>query len=567
MILSAQQIVDIILNNPGLPRVNKGVAYSKKLQAHIHGKDVDNLEAFSQIDGFERLSLKKLRAKYAKSNKDLFARLSRPLDKVFSARGGSVYINLPETAEKKAELLATNVRNGISVRKWVETTWTPHLLDDPFGIVFMEMLPKQEAIIAKNEGRPWVYPTYRSIQDIYDYLPKGNRLEYVVFTVSAEEKRAYGVDEKSTIYRLVDDAADYLIRKEDKKAEILTAFTLPNYFGEVPGMINSDLPDPTADNCFLSLFDKAIELADEFLLTGSIQTTHKFLHGFPKYAEFASQCPECGGTGVHEGKKCEDCKGAGTRPISRVSDMKLLAFPESKDDPIILPSDVGAYISPDKTFHEISTADLQLLEDKMHVTIWGARSQQQTSGLAASQSGDTKTATEIVSEFKPQADRLVAVSEMAEARHKFILDNIIRMQVQPYYTGSSVNYGRRYMLESPDEIWLKYSDARTKGAPQNVLDSLLNEYFEANYQSDPIGLQISKKLMYVEPFVHLSALQLKVLTPDPLDYKSKLYFSEWLAQQNNGALLSQDVATLRQSLDTYAAGKKIPEPQLQLPAA
>lgn len=567
MILSAPQIVDIILNNPGLARVNKGVAYSKKLQAHIHGKDVSNLEAFSQIDGFERPSLKTLRAKYAKSNKDLFARLSRPLDKVFSARGGSVYINLPETAEKKAEILATNVRNGKSVRKWVETTWTPHLLDDPFGIVFMEMLPKQQAIIAQREGRPWVYPTYRSIQDIYDYLPKGNRLEYVVFNLTKEEKQAFGVDEKSTVYRLIDDANDYLVKKEDKKAEILTAFTITNYFGEVPGMINSDLPDPTADNCFLSLFDKAIELADEFLLKGSIKTTHDFLHGFPKYAEFSGQCHECGGTGLHEGKKCDDCKGTGVRSISRVSDMKQLAFPESKDDPIILPSEVGAYISPDATFHEIATNDLQMLEDKMHVTIWGAQSQQQTSGMAASQSGETKTATEIVSEFKPQADRLVTVSEMAEARHKFILDNIIRMQVQPGYSGSSVNYGRRYMLESPDEIWYKYSDARAKGAPQNVLDTLLNEYFEANFQSDPIGLQIAKKLMYVEPFVHLSALQLKALTPDPLDYKSKLYFSEWLALQNNGALLSQDVATLRQSLDTYAAGKQIPEPQLQLPAA
>ena len=567
MILSAQQIVDIILENPGLARVNKGVAYSKKLQAHLYGKDIDTLEALNQIDGFERPSLKTLRAKYAKSNKDLFARLSRPLDKIFSARGGSVYINLTDAAEKKAEILSTDVRNGQSVRKWVESTWTPHMLDDPFGIVFMEILPAQQAVLAQRAGKSFVYPTYRSIQDIYDYLPKGNRLEYVVFNLTKEEKKAYSVDPEYTVYRLIDDAADYLVRKHDNKAEILTTFTLTNYFGEVPGMINTDLLDPVNDLCFLSLFDKAIELADEFLLTGSIQTTHKFLHGFPKYAEFAGQCPECGGTGVHEGKKCEDCRGAGVKPISRVSDMKLLAFPESKDDPIVLPADVGAYISPDKTFHDISTADLQLLEDKMHVTIWGAQSQQQTSGMAASQSGDTKTATEIVSEFKPQADRLVVVSEMAEARHKFILDSVIRLQVSPGYTGSSVNYGRRYMLESPDEIWLKYSDARTKGAPQNVLDSLLNEYFEANYQSDPIGLQIARKLMYVEPFVHLSALQLKALTPDPRDYKSKLYFSEWLALQNNGALLSQDVATLRQSLDAYAAGKQIPEPQLQLPAA
>lgn len=567
MILSEKQIADIILNRPGLARVNKGIQYSKKLRAHMYGENISTLEAFNEISGFERPSLKKLRAKYSKSNKDLFARLSRPLDKVFSARGGSTYLNLSEAAERKAVTLALDVRNGVSVRKWIETIWKQHMLDDPFGIIFMEMLPAKEAIKAKRENRSFVYPVYKSIQAIHDYLPKGNRLEWVVFSLTSEDKQDYGVDPQLEVYRVVDDSKDYLVRIDNKQAVIMPAFTLDNMFGEVPGILNSDITDPTTDNCFLSLFDDAIELADEFLLKGSIKTTHDFLHGFPKYAEFAGVCHECNGTGQHEAKKCHECGGSGYRPIGRVSDMKQLSFPDNKDQPIILPEQIGAYISPDKIFYDIATADLQMLEDKMNSTIWGVQSQTQTSGMSADAQGTVKTATEVVSDFKPQADRLVGISEMAEARHKFILDAVIRLQIAPGYTGSSVNYGRRYMLESPDEIWLKYSDARTKGAPQSVLDALLNEYYESNYQSDPIGLEIARKLMYVEPFVHLSASQLKALTPDPNDYKSKLYFSEWLSLQNNAILLTSDIPALRASLDAYSAGKKVPDQQLALPAA
>ena len=213
-------------------------------------------------------------------------------------------------------------------------------------------------------------------------------------------------------------------------------------------------------------------------------------------------------------------------------------------------------------------ADLSDLENSMHVTMWGSQSNIQTSGMSQKADGSQRTATEAMNEMKPEADRLIAISEMAETRHKFILDAIIRLQVTPTYQGSSVNYGRRYLLEGPDTIWLKYSDARTKGSPQNILDTLLNEYFEANYQSDPVGLAIAKKLMYVEPFVHLTTQNLQLLTPDPADYKAKLYFSEWLATVNEATLLSSTVEQLKADLLAWSGVKQLPQPEPKaLPAA
>ena len=557
MILDLVQIKTIINENPGKDRIAKGVEYSKKLRRHIYGEGMDTY--FQSIEGFERNSLKELRVKYSKSNKDLFSRLGRPLDKIFTARGGSVYYNLSDETEKKARLLTQDVKDGFSVRKWVECFWKPHILDDPFGVIFLELASNKEAVKLKQQGKSFVYPTYKSIAGIYDYLPKGNRLEYIVFTVSAEEKKSAGVDVSKIIYRVVDDAFDYWVEKSGEDVAILTNHTYTNYFGEVPAMVNSDIQNPQYENCFLSPYDEIIELAEQFLLKGSIRVTHDFMHGFPKYSEFASDCNNCNGTGRKEAKECDVCNGSGKNVMTRVSDVKMLSWP-TKEDPLIMPAQVGGYISPDKTYYEIATADLQALEDAMSVTLWGSQSRLKTQGMSLTPDA-AKTATEVMDEIKPQADRLVPVSEMAEQRDKFIRDNIIRLQISMNYQGSSVNYGRRYMLEGPDVIWQKYSDARAKGAPQNVLDTLLNEYQEANYQSDPVGLAIAKKLMYVEPFVHYTASVLKGLSPDPVDYKMKLYFSEWLATQNESAIISQSVDELKASLSEYAKAKNLPETQ------
>jgi hypothetical protein len=564
MILTESQITEILTTNPGQPRIARGREYSKKLRRHIYGERLE--QHLETIEGFERASLKAVRTKYTKSNKDLFSRLGRPLDKVFTARGGSVYYNLSEEGENRARTLTQDVKDGYSIRKWIESFWKPHLLDDPFGIIFLEIASTTEAVRLRQQGKSFVYPTYRSIHEIFDYLPKGNRLEYVIFCLSEDEAKAEGVDPKGDYYRVVDDAYDYLVRLEGQTTIIIRERSYPNYFGEVPAITNSDIIDPTTRHCFLSLYDEVIELADQFLLKGSIKVAHDFMHGFPKYAEFASDCPDCNASGRMEGEICKGCGGTGRKAMIRPSDVKLLPWP-SKEDQLVLPDQIGGYVSPDKTFYEIATADLSMLEDAMCVTLWGVQSRLKTEGLSIKTDNSPKTATEIIDDIKPQADRLVPVSEMAETRHKFILDAVIRLQVALSYQGSSVNYGRRYLLESPDSIWMKYSDARTKGAPQNVLDTLLNEYYEANYQSDPVGLQMAKKLMYVEPFVHFTPIQLKALSPDPLDYAMKLYFSEWLAMQADSVLLASDVSALKKSLSEFASVKKIPEPQPQPVAA
>lgn len=558
MVLSFEQIKGIILNNPNKELIQKGRDYTKVLRAHLRGDKKE--DTLPQITGFERPSLHDLRVKYSKTNKDIFSRLSRPIDKVFSAKGGSSYFNLPEAQEKKARQLSANVRDGHSAKKWVETFWTPHYLDDPYGVLMMEIPASQEALRLMAAGLPFAYPTYKSIDKIYDYQPKGNTLEYIVFKVPAEEIKAAGFTEDQQIFRLVDDAKDYWLIREGEDVRILQDHTYINFFGYCPCIINSDIADPNMEGGVLSLFDSIIELADQFLIKGSIKCTHDLMHGFPKYAEYASTCEDCEGTGMNGGEKCKTCRGSGKKPMTKVSDVKMLTWPE-KTDVVIEPSKVGGYVSPDKTYWEISTFDLTALEDIMNFTVWGAGSGIKTQGMSMGPDGKAVTATEIMSDIQPKADRLEVISDSAQAREKFIMDAIIRVQVQKNYAGSSISYGRRFMMEGPDVIWQKYSDARTKGAAVSVLDDLLREYYEAKYSSDPAKMAVQLKLMKVEPFVHMTAIQVGTLPISPESKTAKLYFGDWLAEQNEAMIMTMPVDMLRGSLAEYAKGRVYVEPK------
>jgi hypothetical protein len=553
MILSESQIKSIILDNPNREIIRMGTDYNKKMRLHLYGEGLEDHHKASRIDGYEGESLHVNRVKYGRSNKDVFGRLGRPIDKVFSARGGSMYLNLPDTQDKRARMLSMNVRDGLSIKKWLETFWKPHALDDPAGLLFMEILPQQEAKLAQQQGRSFVYPTYKAISSIHDYQTKGNALEYVVFKVSKSDKSAWGIDDKWEVYRVVDDAMDYLVRREGENVTILKDFSIQNYFGEVPGRVNSDLVNPCKDGCFISLYDEIIELADHFLLKGSIKLTHEFLHGFPKYWEYADDCPDCGGTKFVGGEKCSSCRGTGKKIMLKVSDAKLLAYPEN-GTPIVTP-EVAGYVSPDKTYWEIATADIAVLEELMNVTLWGASSKVKTKGLSTDGAGEKDTtATEEMLDIKPEADRLSIISEMAEKRHKFILDAVIRLQVSPTYSGSSVSYGRRYMIEGPDALKEKYARGKAGKLAPEVLDQIYLQYLEAEFHTDEFQLAIEKKKLHIKPFFH-EDVELSTVISE-LDKTANKYFLEWLKSiGGEAALLAGEESALREQLYEYARTK------------
>lgn len=560
MILTFPQLSNIVLNNPNRDLVVKGQRKSKMLRMHMYGEGLE--DCIKQIEGFEKMWIKKLRVQYARSNKDLFSRLGRAVDKVFSARGGSTYYNLSAAQERRAVALSGNIRDGYNIKDWLENFWQAHYKDDPCGVIMMELLPEQQARLARREGRSFTYPTYKSIMAIHDYLPKGVMLEYISFQLEKDELIEHGYREDQEVYRVVDDAKDYyvIVERSADKVTVDESKTIPNYFGKVPAIINSDIVDPECKKGFLSIYDDIVPLANEFLLKGSIKITSDFRHGFPKYAEFADDCPDCNGEGVRDGDDCGGCKGSGKVIRLRPTDDKLMSWPD-KDQHKILPSETGGYIEPSKVFYEIAVSDMNMLENYMCLTMWGVTSRIKTQGLNVNADGVAKTATEELMEIKPQADRLTHISKSAEKRHRFILDLVIQMMIEPAYKGASVNYGRRYMLEGPDALWDKYEKARKAGVSISALNDLLLEYYEAKYASDPVKLAVQTKLIAVEPMVHYKASEVGPFRLSEEDYKAKIFYSDWLAAQPSGFIYGSTAQQLRDSLYKYAAGKTLAAPE------
>lgn len=555
-----EEIKAIILTNPNRALLEMARKDSKKLRLHIEGDGLqDSLETMPY---FEKKEIADLRKKYARSNVDLFTRLFRQRDKVFTAKGGSKKYMLPEAQEKAFRAYLSIVKDGMSLEDWVELVALKAWDVDPMSLTYIEINPDGEA-----------YPTYKSTSVIYDYELKGRFPKYVVFTLSQGEIAKLVQTKVITtptggvrVFRFVDDIADRIVIQEGEVVTFPPAGQFPNFFMRVPGVVNSNQPVFNSD-MYKSSAQPVIELAQEFLNDGSAKGISKKFHMFLKAWEMLTECGTCDHTGFLDGVKCPDCKGTKIKPYTKPSDVIKVAPPS--DENAKLPIPPGGYFTPPKEGWEMMNNELQLLESTMRDTYWGTGDMKRAQG--PTDGGEAPgTATEILDDYRPIADRLKKFTEWAQDIHRFCADLIGNVYYKTSYKGSSIVYGDRYLLENPDQIWKKYNDARVKGAPDTALDSFLIEYYESKYSGNPIQLQRHMILLRVEPFIHVSVdVVLKWPVSDEVKL-AKVYFGEWNSQLTDMEVIDSTPQSLRKSLLEYVlqAQPKIveTEPKEQVPA-
>lgn len=519
MVLTPAQLKEIFKNRPSKNIIDAAQAYSKRMIMHMTGVGLD--EYIEAMTFFEKPELSIIRKKYAKSNKSLFARLHRPIDKVFNARGGSVYYKLPENKEMQLRQALAEVEYGYSLRKWIEAIWLKPYHYDPMSLVFIEVDQNGEA-----------YPTIKSVFDLFEIKTNGRYLEYVILKTPDKE-----------VFRVIDDAFDKLYKWDGTSLREIRNDSFPNYFGKVPAIIVSDIYDPIR-GYYISPDDAIVEDADQFLMEGSVFNIFKKYHGFPKAWMYQSSCPKCKGTGKLEGKDCPDCSGTGQKVNESVAETIRIPVPQSKDHPILAP-DLGGYITPSIEGWDAQRDSLKELEDLMHWTFWGTHRQEKA---------DNNTATGEFIDAQPVNERLNKFSDAAEDVETWIT-NMIGSFMFGGYNDADINYGRRYLVETPDQVWLKYEGARTKGAPMSTLNDILLEYYHTKYKGDSIGMTRQVKLMKLEPLVHNTISEAKnLLTSYPEEYTKKLYFNEWVTTLTDMEIIQKDLKTLRQDLNDYVIG-------------
>ncbi|MDR1199990.1 MAG: hypothetical protein LBK94_13440 [Prevotellaceae bacterium] len=531
MILSTEQIKNILTADPNGAVVDYAQKMRKDLFVHVFGDGLS--EYIKQINNFENDSQYQARKQYGRSNKDIMERLTRPLDKVFSAAGGSTFYDLPEKQNREFRNRLKNTENGLPLRKWIEQYWKSAYLADPMGIIFIEIDENGDA-----------YPTYKGSNEIKAYRLNGRHLDYVIFNVEKDAYSKYIVtDEEKTkqimFYRVVDDEKDIII-KYDGEVSIIEEETYTNHFGHVPAIINSDLPKIGTIN-FVSPLERIIEIANEYLRECSVKSVYKLLHGFPKYWEYQSVCSDCKGTGLVSGEKCKSCKGTGIKLSHDVSDIKLLPIP-TENDKSLAPY-VGGYIVPPIEAWTRMNEELKDLETLMFTTLWGTEQLK---------NGENNTATGKFIDTQPVNERLSKFSDAAEVIETFITDNMAFLYYGNSYKGCSVSYGRRFIIESPDTLWVKYQNARNSGASVSALDDMLKEYLSTKFENHSIELHKQLKLIELEPFVHLSVMQVQALNITGLDKAKKLYFEDFIRTLTDNEIISESRDALNKRLAEYA---------------
>lgn len=518
MILSSTELVTILKNKTYNKQVFAGKQANKLLQMHLSGIGLN--EYIEQVIGFENQQKVAVRKKYARSNKDIFARLLRPIDNIYSAKGSTAYYNLPESKLPQFKEQLNSVEWGYSLRKWMQLFYMPQYCKDPMGLIFIE--------VGNNEA----YPTYKSIQTVVDYKTNGRRLEYVIFKTDNPD-----------VYRVVDDSFDAFYKFDGEQVTVQSNETYPNYFGYVPARIISNIPSSVFQDIWISPIDDVVELANDYLIDCSVKTVYKKLHGFPKYWQYEQPCKACHGTGFIAGDTCTSCNGSQYESNPDVSDTLQVRLPSTGE--IKIAPDLAGYVTPDIEGWDKLDNELKSLEQAMCETIWGTHEKDHQKN---------ETATGRFIDTQPVNNRLSAFADASEEMEQFITDAIGQFMFVNEYKGSSIHYSRRFLIETPDQIWEKYNKARKDGSPISLLDDLLIDYYHTRYGTDSIQLGKQVKLMKVEPMVHNTLQEAKGLAPDT-EYNMKLYFGEWVKTLSEMEIINTPIATLTENLKKYTQSK------------
>jgi len=524
---------------------------SKRVNMHVTGENV--VEFLENIDLYENNAQKLLREKLVRSNRATFSFITRPMDKIFTAKGGAVNYNLPQTQVNDIKRQISSLADGLDIKKYLKKMVKLPYIIDPNGIILIDIDPQSnlETHLIGTDQILW-------------YEAKGNTIEAIIFepTVTKVEMPR-GTNVKAEFkevreYRVIDEKLDRrFIQDGDSIVEIVNQ-RFDNFFGYVPAMILGDTKSYN-DDIFESVLADIIEDADALLRRVSVTNVHELSHLYPRYWSYGQACTRCEGEGtirIDSGTEeepdvsestCVSCGGDGMKKASDPSDEMILPVPQDGSEKIA--PEVAGYVSPDLQSAKFYVDYIDKDKENMFQAIWGTKHEQ---------SGKRETATGRWLDSQPVEDRLGDMSDTFAKLHKFMLDAyVIVITRNPRYE-SSVTYGRRYILESPDDILDKYVETSAKNVSDMVNVDLKNRYFEAEYQNDPLELVKRKKLSKVEPFPTMSSSQVasEVSISDE-DKLRKFYFIEWVGTLEDSIIVFSTLEILKESLTSFINQKQL----------
>jgi len=527
MTLTEEEVIELLRHNLKVEDwVKDARKYHRTLKALVLGTDFHE-ELIHRIEKIESSDRAIARKRYSKDIRDMFGRVMQPRHSIFTASGGS--INISTTSEKRKEELLYKLKNfkgQKSITKYLSETFFKLADTDPNGLLFLEYIQDKD-----------IYPTYKSINDIHWYKSNGQLCEVLIFSPES-------VEVNNLVYqkwRVVDDKTDWCIYQNGETMYVVQDKTFEHPFGKVPATILSDIEEMGTEKRISALFDVE-ELASDYARDKSIKTIYKFQHGFPRHWRYVKMCRSCNGTGKDgEGHTCKACGGTGEVRRNDVTDVTTLDMPR-EDDQLVTPNLEG-FVSPDLETWKRYNEDLRDSEELIESTMWGTRRLTE---------GGSETATGRFIDVQPVMNKLDWFTSNVQWVHNQLANwvnnwlNNDPIQEQEYHK----TYGRRFIIESPDAILDKYTQAREKGDNSTILDKLLDEYILSKYQTDPIMLERMQKKRLVEPYIHMDVKTVNEMFGGAEAAKIPLFVEFWEQADKN-----RTVEELQKDFDSYIAGE------------
>ena len=263
------------------------------------------------------------------------------------------------------------------------------------------------------------------------------------------------------------------------------------------------------------------------------------------------KCPTCkGSTKDEDGTRggCRTCGGTGELSIKTdVSTITTVKAPKSKED--AMPSEFAGYAVPPVKVWEQMNAEMDRMEDLVTFSHWGTRMEKSSNETATGKFIDTQ----------PVENRLNTYADIVEYIHNKQAELWARYVLPT--AGDKFKYqkkqGRRYMIETPDQLQEKYEKGRREELSVAELDYRLYQLIDSRFQNDDLLLDFYKKLVKVEPFVHMTIQEVLSL-PVPEEEKiMKLYFGEWKNQVLITKMADKKVEEIQADLKDYIKEKSI----------
>ncbi len=504
--------------------------YSEELNMNITGLKVK--EYLDDFNDHESPHQKKLREKLVKSNKSCFSFLLRPIDKVFTAKGGSINYNLSQSQIENIESDLMDISQGLDLKSYLKKVVRTNYVIDPNAFVMIDL---------DEEGRV-ESKIYRTTDVIY-YEKRGNQITSIVFEPFENEDP----NDKNKYYRVIDENTDSIYIQNGSNINIQAGSEIENFFGYVPAYILGDILCPNSDK-YLSVVDDVLEDAREHLRDLSVSIVHKLSHGYAKYWQYPENCTTCGGDGEIESRDSEDnvttetcptCHGTGTKNRKDASDVMLLDIPQEGDPIITTPA---GYVNPSIEIWQQYKDDIKDLKLDMFQSLWGATYKTE---------GQNETATGRLLNVQPEAERVRGISETFAKIHQFILTAFGQLTLNRNDYEASVSYGTRYLMESPDEVLNRYILSKEKGVPAVVQQDLLDRFYQTEYQNNNDEYIKTTKILAVDPFPSYTPEQVKALGVGGEQLLLKIYYPQWVNQLIEAKKQLMSVEELKEDLKTF----------------